>query len=57
MFDVTLRKFAHAIHSNFAPTNVMRILLKIDYLNMFAKNIDCGYTLEGASNQYPQSMF
>ena len=29
--------------------------------NMFAQNIDCGYTLEpprrGGSNNYPQSMF
>ena len=36
--------------------------LKIfDILNIFAQNIDCGYTLEppqrGGSNEYPQSMF
>ena len=34
---------------------------KIDIFNIFAKNIDCGYTLEvprrGGSNEYPQSMF
>ena len=31
-----------------------------DIFNMFAQNIDCGYTLEpprqGGSNEYPQSM-
>ena len=30
-------------------------------INIFAQNIDCGYTLEpsslGSSNEYPQSMF
>ena len=36
--------------------------LKIfDYFLIFAKNIDCGYTLEpphwGGSNEYPQYMF
>ena len=34
---------------------------KIDIFFIFAKNIDCGYTLEqprrGGSNEYPQSMF
>ena len=29
---------------------------KNDISNMFAQNIDCGYTL-GGSNEYPQSMF
>ena len=32
-----------------------------DIVLIFAKNIDCGYTLEpprlGGSNEYPQSMF
>ena len=32
-----------------------------DIFNIFAQNIDCGYTLEpprrGGSNEYPQSMF
>ena len=36
-------------------------LEKNDYFNIFAQNIDCGYTLEpphrGSSNEYPQSMF
>ena len=35
--------------------------LKFDIFNMFAQNMDCGYTLEpprrGGSNEYPQSMF
>ena len=26
-------------------------------LILFAKNIDCGYTLRGGFNEYPQSMF
>ena len=34
---------------------------KNDVFNIFAQNIDCGYTLEsprrGGSNEYPQSMF
>ena len=34
---------------------------KNDILNIFAQNIDCGYTLEppcrGGSNEYTQSMF
>ena len=36
-------------------------LEKNDIFNIFAQNIDCGYTLEpplrGGSNEYPQSMF
>ena len=32
-----------------------------DIFNIFAQNIDCGYSLEpprrGGSNEYPQSMF
>ena len=35
--------------------------LKMDILDIFAKNIHCGYTLEpphrGGSNEYPQCMF
>ena len=34
---------------------------KNDIFNIFAQNIDCGYTLEpprrGGSNKYPQSIF
>ena len=34
---------------------------KNDIFNIFAQNIDCGYTLEpprrGGSNKYPQCMF
>ena len=33
----------------------------VHYFSCFAKNIDCGYSLEpprrGGSNEYPQSMF
>ena len=50
----SLRKFAHAIYRDCH----LKIL---DILNIFAQNIDCGYTLEpprqGGSNEYPQSMF
>ena len=28
-----------------------------DIFHIFAQNIDCGYTLGGGSNEYPQSMF
>ena len=35
--------------------------IKNDIFNIFAQNIDCGYTLEpprrGGTNEYPQSMF
>ena len=40
--------------------NFIRKML-IFFFFIFAKNIDCGYTLEpprrGGSNEYPQSMF
>ena len=40
---------------------VKRVCRGIHYLSYFAKNIDCGYSLEpphrGDSNEYPQSMF
>ena len=53
------------------PCNILRFFhglendnfqMKIfDIFLIFAKNIDCGYTLEppprGGSNEYPQSMF
>ena len=41
--------------------NENSIRKKNDIFNIFAQNIDCGYTLEpprrGGSNEYPQSMF
>ena len=59
----SLRKLAHAIyrHKIFSvkiENSIGKILI---FFNIFAQNIDCGYTLEpprqGGSNEYPQSMF
>ena len=36
--------------SKFHPKN-------FDIFNILAHNKDCGYTLEGGSNEYPHSMF
>ena len=45
----------------FSASKLENFIGKIDNFNMFAQNIDCGYTLEppnrGGSNNYPQSMF
>ena len=57
----TLRKFAHAILRDFLGVKFENFIGKNDIVNIFAKNIDCGYTLEpprrGGSNEYQQSMF
>ena len=58
-FEVTLRKFAHAINGIFF------FKFSADFFFFFffnfAPNIDCGDTLvpprRGGSNEYPQSMF
>ena len=61
--DITLRNLVHAIYREFFfQKQKLKISLgKNDILNIFAQNIDCGYTLEpprrGGSNEYPQSMF
>ena len=57
-----LRKLAHAINRDFFSFKIANFQLKnFDIFLIFAKNIDCGYTLElprrGGSNEYPQSMF
>ena len=57
-----ITKIAHAIYREFFQHYRLKISLeKVDNFNMFAKNIECGYTLEpshrGGSNEYPQSMF
>ena len=57
-----LRKLAHAIYIDFVSSLKMKnSFKKMDIFNIFAQNIDCGYTLEpphgGGSNEYPQSMF
>ena len=59
---ISLRKLAHAINRDFLALKIETFQLKIfDIFFIFAKNIDCGYTLEpprrGGSNEYPQSMF
>ena len=60
--QITLRKHAHMIYSNFFRSKIDNFQRKIfDIFLTFAQNIDCGYTLEpprrGGSNEYPQSMF
>ena len=57
-----LRKHAHMIYSNFFMAKINNFHRNFfDIFLIFAKNIDCGYTLEpprrGGSNEYPQSMF
>ena len=61
-FDITLRKLARAIYKEFLALKIESFQQKkFDIFLIFAKNIDCGYTLEpphrGGSNEYPQSMF
>ena len=58
---VALRKLAHSIYRDFFSCK-KKSLEKIEIFNIFAQNIDCGYTLEplrrrGGSNVYTQSMF
>ena len=60
--DLSLRKHAHMIYSNFFRSKIDNFQRKkFDIFLIFAQNIDCGYTLEpprrGGSNEYPQSMF
>ena len=42
-----------------SATKIKSSIVKNDIFNMFAQNIECGYTLElpRGSNEYPQSMF
>ena len=61
-FHTLLGNLVHAIYRVFsALKSENSIGKKNDNFNMFAQNIDCGYTLEpsspGVSNMYPQSMF
>ena len=56
----TLQKLAHAIYREVFQYQKFH-WKNFDIFNIFAQNIDCGYTLEwprrGGSNEYPQSMF
>ena len=44
----------------FSALKIENFTIKIVIFNIFAQNIDCGYTLEpprrGGSNEYPQSV-
>ena len=57
------RKHAHVILTPLNPILYSKagVYRGIHYFSYFAKNIDCGYSLEpprrGGSNEYPQSMF
>ena len=60
----SLRTLTHAIYREFFHKQKLKKSLEIFFfyiLNIFAQNIDCGYTLEpprrGGSNEYPQYMF
>ena len=60
----TSRKLAYAIIQRmFSALKLNNFIGKSWLILMFAKNIDCGYTLEpphqggGSSNEYPQCMF
>ena len=59
----TLQNHAHTIYRVlfFNIKNCTFHWKNFDIFDMFAQNIDCGYTLEpprrGGSNEYPQSMF
>ena len=65
--NIPLRKLAHAIHRFFffffffRCKNSLEIFLLFFFFNIFAQNIQCGYTLEpprrGGSNEYPHYMF
>ena len=62
MIASALRKLAHAIYIEFVSTITEKFIEKKNYiLNIFAQNINCGYTLEpprqGGSNKYPESLF
>ena len=37
--------------------NIHFQMIFLNIFLIFAQNIDCGYTLEGGSNEHPQSMF
>ena len=62
MDNIPLRKLAHAINRDFFSLKNENFQQKnVDIFLIFARNIDCGCTLEppqrGGSNEYPQSMF
>ena len=48
---LSLRKLAHAIYIEFFSRKKLNTLLEIFFyvFNIFAQNIDCGYTLEPTS--------
>ena len=59
---MSLRKHAYSnILKILPPKNENFQTKNSDIFHIFAKNIDCGYSLEppqcGGSNEYPQSMF
>ena len=53
-YENTPKQFTVVQNENFQQND-------FDIFNVFAQNIDCGYTLEpprqGGSNEYPQPMF
>ena len=48
-------------YSDFSEAKIEKFIGIFVIFNIFAQNIDCGYTLElpsrGCSNEYPQSVF
>ena len=53
-----LRKHAYSNILYILPPKNENFQIKILIFFIFLlKNIDCGYSLEGGSNEYPQSMF
>ena len=59
---MALRKHAYSNMLKILPPKNENFQIKNSYIfHIFAKNIDCGYSLEppqrGGSNEYPQSIF
>ena len=62
MIIYTLRKHAYSNILKILPPKIEKFQIKkSDNFQVYAQNIDCGYSLEpprqGGSNEYPQSMF
>ena len=54
---VNMKTYPNYLYREFFQQYKLKISLEIfDIFNIFAQNIDCGYTLE-LPQQYPQSMF
>ena len=55
---LSLRKHAYSNILQISPPKTESFQIKnSDIFHISAQNIDCGYSLEGGSNEYPQSMF